>query len=608
MPGPYLEANLQRLAARQPDLAQTLARAYRPDYPEIRATRDGLPVPVVERKSLHSPYDPRAEAAKWVASLNLSPAGSALCLVSGLGFGYHLEALAGVVPPERWIVVEPDAALAAAALAHRPPDSFPDGFHLIVETAPVMAYQEVLDASPSEPVRIEHPASVRLHPDFFATFQGLFRAQAAARRGGYKILLVSPVYGGSLPVTAYVQRALTALGHRCEVLDNSVFHPGLQALEAATSHRDHRRRLLAHLTALLAETVTARALDMRADLVLGLAQSPFTVEVLGELKKAGIRTAFWFIEDGDLFQYWTGFAPQFDHYFVIQKGEFLDRVKAAGCPHPCYLPLAADPEVHRPLELSAAEQEEFGSDLSHVGAGYHNRRQVFARLLDYDFKLWGNDWDHPGPLAGVLQRGGERLDTEASVRVFNATRLNLNLHSSTHHPGVNPFGDYVNPRTFEIAACGAFQLVDERRLLPEMFQPGEEIATFQNASELRDRIDHYLAHPLERIQIAQAGRRRVLREHTYRHRLLEMLGAIAGRHPDWQPRAGGLPTAEEIIAQAGPESELGKIMQRFTGRGSLTLDDVAGEIEHSEGNLKRTEALILLLNEFRRWGLEKGVL
>lgn len=28
--------------------------------------------------------------------------------------------------------------------------------------------------------------------------------------------------------------------------------------------------------------------------------------------------------------------------------------------------------------------------------------------------------------------------------------------------GVEPYGDFVNPRTFESAACGAFQLVDSR--------------------------------------------------------------------------------------------------------------------------------------------------
>jgi spore maturation protein CgeB len=347
---------------------------------------------------------------------------------------------------------------------------------------------------------------------------------------------------------------------------------------------------------------------MHADLVLGLAQAPFTPDVLRELRQAGILTAFWFIEDSELFPYWKAFAPHFDHYFVIQKGDFLEQLNSAGCPRPYYLPLAADPDIHRPIELTPNEMEEFDSDISHVGAGYYNRRQLFPALLDYQFKLWGNDWEDSGSLRDVLQREGARLSTEETVKVFNATRININLHSSTYHEAVNPQGDFINPRTFEIAACGAFQLVDERLYLAENFRIGEEIATFANAGHLRDNVDHYLARPHERIQMAEAARRRILREHTYQHRLLELMGVIAGTHPQWTPRAGGLPSAEEIIREAGAESELGRVVQRFAGRGPLTLEDVSQEIERGGGNLSETEALILLLNEFRRWGLEKGVL
>ena len=611
MLGKYLEINLKRFCAQDEDLARLLRESFNPDYPALRFTKDEQPIPVVQNKSLHSTYDPQSEALKWVGSLKLSDSQDSLIVVGGLGFGYHLPELAKAVSADRLLVVEPDAVLAAAALACRPPEAFPDGLQLIVEKNPVLAYQRIQEITKSKGLNVDfvgHPASLSIRPDYLNTLAGIIRSQQIAQRGGYKILLVSPLYGGSLPVADYVQRALNHLGHRCEVLDNTIFYPGLKHLQEVSSNRAHRAQLQGLLTTLLAESVTARAMEMRADLVLGLAQAPFTPEVLQELRQAGILTAFWFIEDGELFSYWKAFAPHFDHYFVIQRDEFMDQLKAAGCRRPHYLPLAADPEIHRPLELSPEEMEEFGSDLSHVGAGYHNRRQLFPVLLDHHFKLWGNDWEDSGSLLNVLQRDGARLSTEETVKVFNASRININLHSSTYHEAVNPQGDFVNPRTFEVAACGAFQLVDERRLLAENFRVGEEIATFSSAHQLREKIDHYLASPHERIQMAEAARCRVLQEHTYQHRMLELVGAIAGSHPEWTPRAGGLPSAEEIIREAGAESELGKVMQRFLGRGPLTLDDVSQEIERGGGKLSETEALILLLNEFRRWGLEKGVL
>ena len=75
-------------------------------------------------------------------------------------------------------------------------------------------------------------------------------------------------------------------------------------------------------------------------------------------------------------------------------------------------------------------------------------------------------------------------------------------HSSLNHEGVVPDGDFVNPRTFEIAACGGFQLVDRRSLLGELFEEGE-LELFGDLAELRGKIDHYLARPEERNRFAE---------------------------------------------------------------------------------------------------------
>ncbi|MBU1881453.1 glycosyltransferase, partial [bacterium] len=498
--------------------------------------------------------------------------------------------------------------LAAAALSHRSPDTFQAGLRFIIGENLTSTLQQINDLTESTKFHcLVHPASADLFPEYYITLSGQLRTRQAAKRGGYKILLVSPIYGGTLPMTTYIQNAFNNLGHRCEILDNSVFRGGLDLINGLTSSKQHAASLNAGLTTLLAEMVTARALDLRADLVLWIAQSPATPEVLQELKKADIQTAFWFVEDYQLLPYWQSIALHFDHFFIIQKGEFEQKLMEIGCRQPHYLPVAADPHVHLPLNLSPEELSEFGSDLSHVGAGYFNRRDFFTGLLDYDFKLWGSDWEKSGVLNRILQRAGARISTEDTVKIFNATKINVNLHSSTFHSGVNPFGDFLNPRTFELAACGAFQLVDQRKYLADNYDIGSEVDTFSSLQEFRDKAAHYLENPQERIEMAEAARARTLKEHTYEHRMSELLGVIAGRCPQWEPKSGGLPTAEDLITEAGVESELAQVMQQFVGRGPLTLEDIAADLEKGEGQLKRTEAMILLLNEFRRWGVEKGV-
>src|SRR5207244_1404466 len=110
------------------------------------------------------------------------------------------------------------------------------------------------------------------------------------------------------------------------------------------------------------------------------------------------------------------------------------------------------------------ERAELGAPVGFVGAGYRNRRIAFRPLLDLGLKIWGTEWGGAGQVEAAVQRDGARISTEDTVRIFNATRVNLNLHSSTYVDGVEPRGDFVNPRTFELAAAGAFQLVDRRAL------------------------------------------------------------------------------------------------------------------------------------------------
>ena len=127
-----------------------------------------------------------------------------------------------------------------------------------------------------------------------------------------------------------------------------------------------------------------------------------------------------------------------------------------------------------------------------MGAGYYNRVQSFPRLLSHDFKIWGTEWALESDIGSRVQNKNKRLDPVDIVKIYNAGKVNLNLHSSTFHNGVNPVGDFVNPRTFEIAACGGFQLVDERSELAELIEPGTEVATFNSIDDLCNKVDYYL--------------------------------------------------------------------------------------------------------------------
>lgn len=72
----------------------------------------------------------------------------------------------------------------------------------------------------------------------------------------------------------------------------------------------------------------------------------------------------------------------------------------------------------------------------------------------------------------------------------------------------------ANMRIFETTSIGAFLLTEYADNLSQWFEPGVEIETFGNESELLDKVCHYLAHPEQRQRIAQRGYERCLRDYS----------------------------------------------------------------------------------------------
>lgn len=417
-----------------------------------------------------------------------------------------------------------------------------------------------------------------------------------------RILLVLPLYGGSLPVGRFCAAALSRLGHMVEVVESPEFYAAYTALRGLKVAQDKLEHLQNSFLRVVSQAVVAKAETFAPDLVLAMAQAPLSRQALRQLKSLGIPTAMWFVEDFRLFTYWQAFAPLYDVFAVIQREPFPEELAKIGQHNTVYLPLAADPAFHAPLDLSPVERKRFGSDLSFMGAGYPNRRVAFRQLLDLDFKIWGNEWDGDPVLAPYLQEGGRRVSSEECVKIFNASRINLNLHSSIDPARLVSGGDFVNPRTFELAACGAFQLVDERSLLAESFA-GDEVASFSSLEELRDKISHFLGREDERRAMSARARARVLAEHTYDHRMRRLLDFCAERLP---ASLGSWPMARE----AGPSPEDGlpeelraqlrELRERLGLAPDVGFDDLVWAVRSQQGRLGPLDTAVLFLDEWRK--------
>ncbi len=596
----YLNHNLERLRHSYPALVAALTES-RGGVLTMAPSREGAPSATHGGQWIHSAYDPRKEAGSWAEQQVGEWKTGELGVVLGVGLLYHLEALALIKPPEsRLAVVVPDVSILKDAMGARPLESWINTIQWITGTPNEIAEQLTAQSAPLR--FFTYGPAARLHAEEHQQLETSLRRIVARKAGGQlHVAVVGPIYGGSLPIARYVVRALGELGHRVTWIDHSVHHASYEALG---SFREERYRLTvqSRFADVLSYSTIAKIAEDPPDLVLAIAQAPLTLAVLQHLRKKKFTTAMWFVENYRHLTYWRQLAGGYDYWFVIQQAECMEALKRAGATQVHYLPMAADPAVHHPVTLTTDEQQEYGADVSFVGAGYDNRRSLLPRWLsqEWTFKLWGNEWDGATDLSSVLQRSGARIDTDACVKVFNGTAVNLNLHSSSG-AGLDPHPDFVNPRTFELAACGAFQLVDERTLLPELFSP-DEMMCFRSPDDVPSLIRTWLKDSFSRREHAEAARRRVLREHTYRHRLQDLLAAVGMQQPD---RIGsilrGERSATELKRRTDPATELAPLLSRFPSHQRVELKDLAADIRsRAPGReLSREELLVLMLDSYR---------
>jgi spore maturation protein CgeB len=210
--------------------------------------------------------------------------------------------------------------------------------------------------------------------------------------------------------------------------------------------------------------------------------------------------------------------PLYDCYFTFLRDIIL-KLRAAGSPRAEYLPFAYDPEIHRAVNPSEDEQSRWGHDVVFVGAWDRDREAWLEPLADFDLGIWGSHWtklDARSPLMRCVR--GEGIFGLGMARILSASKIVLN---NLRSQGINSH----NMRTFEVPACGAFELTQRSAGQVEFFAEGREIECYANIVELREKVAAYLADEHARRRIAEAGHEAV-RPHTYLERAAKAIEVV----------------------------------------------------------------------------------
>lgn len=258
------------------------------------------------------------------------------------------------------------------------------------------------------------------------------------------------------------------------------------------------------------ETILVEAIYHRADLVVIVAGLYFHPVGLQLLRWGGFRTAAFFTEspyEDENQVEWCAHDPE----MTVFTHEEMSAVRYGWR----YLPHAFDPAIHHPRQPSPAE----ACDVLMIGTGWPERQQFLEAVDWMGIRLVIRGlWSGISPASPLYPFYREGCIDNAQVpALYASAAICLNFHRA------HPDAVSLNPRAYELAACGAFQVSDWRRDVDRVF--GGAVPTFETPQQLEQQIRRYLAQPAERQRLAAEARARVSRD-TFDERAAVLMAAL----------------------------------------------------------------------------------
>lgn len=293
-----------------------------------------------------------------------------------------------------------------------------------------------------------------------------------------------------------------------------------------------KRNYFYFIGSIVGEDLMEAAKKYRPDilfLVNGLYMQP---QHLNSIRELGAKVVLWSVDDPYEAKLSQSLSEEIDHLFTVDSS-MLEQYRQTKRQNVHFLPLGADESIFYPQNSS------YVFDLSFIGALFPSRINYIKTLFSesskygYSCKVFSHSivTSNAVPLIDETIRKNVEFRTfpnflfpDQAALIYNQTKLNINLHRDP--PAIKPLSP--NERTFNVAACNAFQLIDDTRPdLAKLFEIGKEIVTFHDEKDLAEKASYYIKHEQERKQIAGAAYHRVLAEHTYRHRINKILSMIS---------------------------------------------------------------------------------
>ena len=281
-------------------------------------------------------------------------------------------------------------------------------------------------------------------------------------------------------------------------------------------------------------------------------------ELVSYCKERSIPTVFWNKEDPAHYHEAIATARLFDYVFTTDQ-TLLEQYRAdLGHERVGVLPFAAQPSVHNPIRLSSGGKVPPRRDVAFAGMYFAHkfpeRRAQMGMLLgaadevsprmskglDIFSRYLGGDprYQFPTPLD---KRVVGSLAYPQMLTAYRGYKAFLNVNSVVTSPSM------CARRIFEISACGTPIVSAPSPAIDNFFTP-DEVVQVGNSQEAGYALRALVGNEELRSRMTHLAQRRIWQEHTYAHRVNQVLQTIGLEGAQWH-----LPTVTPMISTNRPE-------------------------------------------------------
>ena len=187
--------------------------------------------------------------------------------------------------------------------------------------------------------------------------------------------------------------------------------------------------------------------------------------------------------------------------------------------------------------------------------GSHSRgtQMLEAIAQELPLQVWGYGGQQLPADSTLRQRWRGEAWAEDMYGLLASSQITLNRHIDIADSYAN------NMRLYEATGMGACLLTDAKANLPALFEPDQEVVTYQTPQEAVSKLQQLLKCPQQAAAIARRGQLRVLRDHTYSQRMGLLVELLLRHSP--KPQVQGIPYQDQQVLVACPHELVQRLPQ-----------------------------------------------